>query len=135
MAINLSIIKRERNEEPRYKRFIDSYAFLRFLIGLAAFSLPITLLVWGFFLNEEPWFEDKTFAVADSLSSYYYTPARNVFIGVLWAVGAFLIAYVGENRKQNVYGWIAGLSAIVVDPWCSPGHVLPGHVLDDPTPG
>lgn len=114
MTINLSVLSRNSNEEPRYQRFVDSYALLRFIIGLASFMLPITVLVWGLFLDDAPWFNGKTFAVADSLSAYYYTPARNVFIGVLWAVGAFLIAYVGENRKQNAFGYVAGLSAIVV---------------------
>jgi hypothetical protein len=48
----------------------------------------------------------------DSISAYYYTGMRDVFVGTLFAIGVFLFCYRGPNRQDNVLTNIAGLSAI-----------------------
>lgn len=47
-----------------------------------------------------------------SMSSYYYTDMRNVFVGGLCAIGAFLLSYKGEGDKDAWAGTIAGICAI-----------------------
>lgn len=65
-----------------------------------------------------------------SVSAYYFTPARAVFIGALCAVGACLVIYRGSNDTENVVldytGFMAFVVAFVptgVDRSCTPSNV------------
>lgn len=49
-----------------------------------------------------------------SVSAYYYTPARAVFVGSLIAFGAALIAYQGRTPEEDVALNLSGFLAIVV---------------------
>lgn len=49
-----------------------------------------------------------------SLSAYYYTPVRTVFVGSLIAIGLALIAYKGHSPEEEVVLNFSGLMAIVV---------------------
>lgn len=49
-----------------------------------------------------------------SVSAYYYTPARTVFVGSLIAFGSALIAYQGRARVEDVALNFSGYMAIVV---------------------
>lgn len=49
-----------------------------------------------------------------SISAYYYTPARTVFVGSLCALGAALIAYRGHSGEQEVLLNFSGFMAFVV---------------------
>ena len=52
-----------------------------------------------------------------SISAYYYTPARSVFVSALCAIGACLVVYRGnttaENALLNVAGFLVALVAFV----------------------
>lgn len=54
---------------------------------------------------------------AGSISAYYFTPARAIFVGSLCALGACLIAYrgqlPGEDLALNVSGFLAFIVAFV----------------------
>lgn len=65
-----------------------------------------------------------------SVSAYYFTPARAVFVGALCAVGACLVIYRGNNDTENVFldytGFMAFVVAFVptgVDRSCTPSNV------------
>ncbi len=69
-----------------------------------------------------------------SVSSYYYTPARAVFVGVLMAIGVSLLVIKGSTRREDVLFNIAGILAPVVavvptsvvgDCWSLPPSPLP----------
>jgi hypothetical protein len=92
---------------------MTSYALTRFTVGIVAFLLPIVVLIWGLTLGDVPWFTDGI-STAPSLSAYYYTPARNVFIGALWVVGVFMIFHRAETSTQTFWMALAGLTAILV---------------------
>ena len=49
-----------------------------------------------------------------SISAYYYTPARPVFVAALSAVGAGLIIYRGTTPAENVLLDFAGFLAFIV---------------------
>lgn len=49
-----------------------------------------------------------------SVSSYYYTPVRTVFVGALFAFGAALIAYKGHSDEEDSVLNLSGLMAFVV---------------------
>lgn len=52
--------------------------------------------------------------VLGSISSYYFTPVRAVFVGSLFALGAALIAYQGNTSEEDVLLNFSGLMAFVV---------------------
>jgi hypothetical protein len=49
-----------------------------------------------------------------SMSAYFHTGMRDVFVGSLFAVGIFLICYNGYQRIDNLLANVAGFSAFVV---------------------
>ena len=49
-----------------------------------------------------------------SISAYYYTPARAVFVAALGAIGASLIVYHGNTATEDVLLNFTGIAAIVV---------------------
>jgi hypothetical protein len=83
-----------------------SYLFLRRAIGLIGSLLPIALPL-GYALSTGKW------QLLESVSTYYYTDMRNVFVGSLCAVGVFLICYRYE-QWDDVISTLAGAFAIAV---------------------
>ncbi|MFT7553510.1 MAG: hypothetical protein ACI9BV_003845, partial [Rhodothermales bacterium] len=49
-----------------------------------------------------------------SISDYYGTPVRDVFVGVLFAIGWFLFSYRGYERADDIAGDLAWLFAMGV---------------------
>jgi hypothetical protein len=75
--------------------------------------------------------------VQTSISAYYYTPARAIFVGALIAIGACLICLRGsrdwEDILLNVAGMLAPVVALVPTP--EPGACAwPPGAPADPTP-
>lgn len=65
-------------------------------------------------------------AVESSISAYYSTPARDVFVGILVAIGVFLLFY----RPYRLDFWLtsaAGVLAVVVAWFPSGGEVAAVH--------
>ena len=92
-----------------------SYRTLRKIVGILGLSLPFTLLGGGYvinvLLNGGLVFD---LGVENSVSSYYHTEMRDVFVGTLCVIGFFLLSYRGHERKDNIAGNIAGVSALGV---------------------
>jgi len=69
-------------------------------------TLPFT--VWFVaYLIQKKW-------IQGSVSSYYHTDARNVFVGTLWAIGVFLMFYEGYDGIDDIVSNLGGLFAIGV---------------------
>lgn len=81
--------------EPATENDIATYRRIRASIGVLGISLPIALLI----LSLLPVFKTT---IQDSISSYYYTNLRELFTGVLCAVGLFLIRYKG-TKNPNIW--------------------------------
>jgi hypothetical protein len=84
--------------------FIISYYTLRKAIGWLGLLMPI-LVRWGAKLLEN-------IPSHDSISAYYYTSMRDVFVGILAAIGVFLFCYRGPDKKDNFWTNVAGRCAI-----------------------
>lgn len=69
---------------------------IRWLVGFITFALPILVLL-------------ISFARLTSVSAAYYTRARDVFVGSMFVLGAFLIVYKGHTRRED---WIANLGGV-----------------------
>jgi len=52
--------------------------------------------------------------IQESISHYYYTGMRNVFVGALCAVALFMFFYSGYDKRDDWVGHIAGFFALVV---------------------
>ncbi|MEV1288775.1 DUF998 domain-containing protein [Micromonospora sp. NPDC049679] len=79
---------------------------LRLGIGAVGIALPIVLTFGNALLTGER-------TLLDSISAYYYTDMRDVFVGSMCAIGVFLICYRYE-RLDDLLSTIAGVLAIAV---------------------
>ncbi len=111
-------------EPPSLSEHIfKTYGSLRIGIGTLAIALPIILAGIGFF--------KYGLILQDSISAYYHAFVatrqfpdpfavagnglmRNWFVGILWAIGFFLILYRGYGRRENTALNIAGILLITV---------------------
>jgi hypothetical protein len=89
--------------------YVRSFMTMRTLSGVLGIALPVVLVGIAHALSpEDPFFRG-------SLSEYYYTGAREWFVGVLSATAVFLIAYkVFEWSLDNLLSLGAAISAILV---------------------
>ena len=84
---------------------IMSYLLMRVLIGVIAVLLPFALILANWIIGH---------GVQSSVSGYYYTPMRNIFVGSLCAIGVFLISYDGYDLADRTITDVAGLCAICI---------------------
>lgn len=81
-----------------------AYATQRKIIGILGTAFP-------FILSLGAWIVFKT-GIQSSISSYYHTGMQDVFVGILFAIGFFLLSYKGHDRADDIAGYIGGISAI-----------------------
>ncbi len=81
-----------------------SYLDLRKAIGFIGFLLPF-VLVAGKLILDGP-------GLQPSISGYYYTSMRDVFVASLCAIGVFLMSYRGYERIDDFAGKLASIFAI-----------------------
>ena len=80
---------------------------LNLILGIIGLSLPAIL----YFINRELSGEND---IRGSISSYYYSDVKYIFMGYLFAMGVLLIIYKGYQRKDNIWGYIGGAFAFMV---------------------
>ena len=89
-----------------------NYLYLRKVIGWLGTLLPLILLAANpIALSIE---HSSCGWLPASVSGYYYSPVRNIFVGALCGLGLFLIAYVGANLGDRVITDLAGVFALGV---------------------
>lgn len=93
--------------QERTRDVVLTYRYLR---GAMIALLLMLLLSVGY----QWWWETGHSCWLGSISAYYYTPARGVFVGALCALGANLIAYKGHSDEEDVLLDFSGLMAFVV---------------------
>jgi hypothetical protein len=84
---------------------VMSYLTLRKCVGGIGGLLPFVLLIGNELIG---------YGTEPSMSAYYYTPMRNVWIGALCTLGIFLIAYDGWDLLDKIITNIAGVSTLGV---------------------
>lgn len=100
---------------------IVSYLKLRRIVGALGILLPAACLCYGLFHG-----------LQDSISDYYATDMRNIFVGILWTIGFFLLTYRGYERKDDLAGDLCFFCALGVAlcPNSSPNGFVAGlHFL------
>lgn len=82
------------------KSYILSYKGLRRLIGFLGISLPFICIVGGLLYGNQQ--------IEHSISAYYHTNMRDIFVGVIFLMSMFLLTYKGPMRIDNIISSIAG---------------------------
>jgi hypothetical protein len=85
---------------------VHSYLFLRRAIGFIGVALPVVLIIGNLLLDGGN--------LLNSISGYYYSEMRDVYVGSLCAIGVFLLSYRGYSRTDDVAGNVAAVAAIGV---------------------
>jgi hypothetical protein len=83
---------------------VTSYLNLRRFIGVLGLAFPLVLLAGGQIVFHT--------GLRPSLSDYYHTGMRDVFVGTLWAIGVFLVSYRGYQKRDDVAGNLACVFAV-----------------------
>lgn len=83
---------------------VVSYLWLRRAVGGLGLLLPLMLGPIGFFL--------LGIDIQQNMSCYYHTALRDVFVGILFAIGLFMFCYVGSTQFENWTGNLGCLAAI-----------------------
>jgi hypothetical protein len=104
---------------------VINYGILRKAIGIIALAWPVALFFGAWSSARAPGFVIYCSAGRrsagtvcwqwpESLSGYYFTSVRNVFVGALCIIAVFLIVYQGYNLLDNVITNLAGIFALGV---------------------
>lgn len=89
-------------ERPEDQKKV-SYDALRDAIGMMGIALALVIMHGNFFFGENP-------EVRTSISAYYYTNMRDIFVGLLLLVAVFMVFYKGYNIIDDVIATVIGLS-------------------------
>lgn len=85
---------------------VRDYLSLRKLIGILGIVLPLVMWLGEYLLCSA--------RLQPTISDYYYTCMRDAFVGILWAIGVFMVCYRGTRVSDDVISTGAGLCAILV---------------------
>jgi hypothetical protein len=92
------------------------YRALRALIGaIAVLIVPVVYIGnWFIFTRQLGDCFGPNRGIPGSLSAFYYTHMRNLFVGAMCAMGVFFVAYRGYSKWDNRITNVAGLAAICI---------------------
>jgi len=93
------------SDENIYSNHTYSYMHLRKAVGWLGIALPFVLVIGAYFLVKEEAFQD-------SISHYYHTSMRDIFVGSVCSIALFMFFYSGYDKWDNLAGNIAGFAAI-----------------------
>jgi len=90
-----------------YAQYTKSYFSQRHAVGLIGMALPFVLMLGNYliFKGEIP---------LPTISQYYHSPMRDVFVGGLISIASFLFFYSGYGKEDRISGILAGSLALGV---------------------
>jgi len=100
---------------PENSILVISYLGLRKAIGILGVALPF-VLPFGQILLHALGIQSSLHGpvIENSVSYYYHTDMRNIFVGSMCAIGVFLMSYRGYDRCDALAGRFASVFAIGV---------------------
>lgn len=96
------MISQTKTPRPLY---IDQFDQLK-LIGYLAILLPLIVLAAASLICG--------CKIQESISHYYYTIAGDLFVGILCAIGTFMVFYKGYDKNDRIAAMLAGIFAFGV---------------------
>ena len=88
--------------------YVLSFYRVRQALGVLGLAFPCLLLFGGLMHDAK---------IHPSISDYYHTTLRDIFVGTLFAIGIFLVSYKGHQRQpgeplsDNLAATLAGIGA------------------------
>jgi hypothetical protein len=86
-----------------------SYHAMSRALGLVALSLPFVLAIGSIVLSLGSQHALPRPLIAPSISDYYFSPMRNVYVGSLCAISVFFVCMRGYDLADEIAGYIAGV--------------------------
>ena len=105
-------INKELDPLELIEHMLKTYFVMRLLLIIVALAFPLALLGFG---------EARGIPFPNSMSAYYHTANRDIFVGCLAATGAMLMVYRAHGGGENWLLNLAGVFAILVAGYPS-GH-------------
>ena len=102
-----SIAKHEQMMDKR-RAVVKSFYRVRQALGWLGFMLPVLLIFSGFIART---------GVEPSISDFFHTVSRDIFVGIMFSIGTFLIVYEGYDRQPDetiADNWLATVAGISV---------------------
>jgi hypothetical protein len=97
----------ENTNRPPSDPTLISYLTLRKAIGILGIGFPVVLVVGSVTCGH-------CLEIQSSISAYYHTNMRNIFVGILCAIAFFLFAYKGYENADAVAGNLGCIFALGV---------------------
>jgi hypothetical protein len=97
----------DQYHQPNKPPEIISFYTMRRAIGILGFTLPLIMLAGSYLFGDCK-------EVQMSISTYYYTNMRNIFVGYNCAVALFMFAYRGHDWMDNLAGYLGCVFALGV---------------------
>ena len=91
------------NENPQ----LISYLTLRKAVGILGLSFPVVLAAGSLIAGD-------CHEILDSISTYYHSGMRNIFVGVMCVLALFLFAYRGYELRDALAGNLGCIFALGV---------------------
>ncbi len=98
----------QEKENPTTEWLAVSYLTLRRVVGLMGVLLPVLLALGCLIISPQ------CDGLKESISAYYGSSMRNLFVGILFTIGWFLFSYKGYEKRDDRAGDLACLFALGV---------------------
>lgn len=92
---------------------VQSFTRVRLALGFLGLSLPLILILGG--ILDQPRIDVATSRIEPTISDFYHTTYRDIFVGSLCAIGVFLISYRGYRRGPGEWindDWLATIAGL-----------------------
>lgn len=92
---------------------VQSYTRVRTALGILGMLLPLVLILGG--VLDAPRIGQDYGGIEPTISDFYHTTYRDVFVGTLCAIGVFLISYRGYRREPGEViddDWLATVAGV-----------------------
>lgn len=98
--------------EQKTLELVQSYTRVRLALGFLGLALPLILFFGG--ILDQPRIGQGP-GVEPTISDFYHTTYRDIFVGSLCAIGVFLISYRGYPREKGEWindNWLATIAGL-----------------------
>ena len=85
--------------EQHRDELVQSYTRVRKALGVLGMALPCILILGG--MLDTPRGDALAGGIEPTISDFYHTTYRDVFVGTLCAIGVFVISYRGYRREPG----------------------------------
>jgi hypothetical protein len=108
LKLNSDSVRPDPYEElEKQNKLVLSYLTVRKLIGILGFFLPMILAVGSMTIG-------SCTDLQPSISNFYHTAMRDVFVGYMCALAIFLLSYKGYDLVDRIVSALAGTFGLVL---------------------